>query len=654
MRAWFERVPARDGYRPDIDGLRAVAVLAVLGFHVAPGYVRGGFVGVDIFFVISGFLISSIIIADVKADRFRLSRFYARRVRRIFPALTVVLAASAAAAWLLLPDPDLARFGTHLFASAAFFPNLLFWSESGYFAAPLTNMLLHLWSLGVEEQFYIAWPLLLLGLLAFRRTAALVAALALASLAYSLLASWAAPAEGFYSPLSRAWQLLAGALAALWLPAISARTGNLLSLLGASLVAAGLILIDPTRAFPAPWALLPVGGTLLLIAAGPDELLNRVLAMRGAVGIGLISYPLYLWHWPLIAFAGSLTLGEPPVEWRAAAVLVSFPLAWLTFRFVEQPVRQRRKVRTATLAGLMAMLAAAGLLLSLGWGDGAWRPSPDPRSALIAHYRQLHRDQTSAANDYACSFGDPNRGIQRTSLPPGCATGGGPADWLLWGDSHARALGVGLKGQLPAGVRLTQVTTSGCAPLQRDSRLCRFSDEQALAAISHLRPRLVILAQRSEHDRQDWPDLAARIERAGAQQVVLVGPAPQWQRSLPTIAATRFWPAIPAFSAAELDPRVDAIDARLRHGPLPEGIRYVSLIAGLCPQQGCRVAVPGADPMSLMAVDYGHLSPDGSAFVARTIVVPALVALSSGAAVDRPAESRPAAGEGRRGGRPQA
>ena len=287
-------------YRPDIDGLRAIAVLAVLAFHAFhafPRFCPGGFVGVDIFFVISGYLISTIIFDDVASGRFTCAGFYARRIRRIFPSLVTVVLAVLIVGFFLDFSTEFARLGTHAAAGAAFLSNLLLWRESGYFdIAPVHKPLLHLWSLGVEEQFYIVWPLMIAAL-SGRRILWVVAAILLVSFATNIAIVSSQPTAAFFSPVTRFWELMIGSLLAysaharLWVP----QRRDALSVIGFILLLTSLSLINREIVFPGWAALAPTLGTAALIAAGPDARLNRMLlANEAAVFVGLISYPLYL------------------------------------------------------------------------------------------------------------------------------------------------------------------------------------------------------------------------------------------------------------------------------------------------------------------------------------------------------------------------
>src|ERR1044072_850678 len=317
-------------YRPDIDGLRAFAVIFVLMFHAFPARLPGGFVGVDVFFVISGFLITQIIVSDIDRGSFIPARFYARRVRRIFPALIVVLIASLALGHQLMLVPDLMSLCRNAVASALFSANLMLLSETGYFDIDAhLKPLLHLWSLGIEEQFYLVWPWLLLAVPRawFVR---FVLAVLVSSFALNILVVHDPPSAPFYLPITPAWELMAGALVARWQPA-GTRPG-LTAAAGAIAIGVSVFWFNARTVFPGWAAALPVGGTMLLICS-KDSLFNRtVLGNRTAVNIGLISYPLYLWHWPLLVFLQIYRSGVPLTNLQRVLVLaLSFALASLTY-----------------------------------------------------------------------------------------------------------------------------------------------------------------------------------------------------------------------------------------------------------------------------------------------------------------------------------
>jgi peptidoglycan/LPS O-acetylase OafA/YrhL len=356
-------------YRPDIDGLRAVAVLSVVIFHAFPdeAWLPGGFIGVDVFFVISGYLISKILFSEIEQHRFSLASFYGRRIRRIFPALAVCLAAVLAYGFVVLLPSELAQLGKQVFFGASFLSNFALWSESGYFDSTATSKpLLHLWSLGIEEQFYILWPPLLW--IAFKLKAAigrLIVGLLVASFAVNIALSLTDMSSDFYLPVSRFWELLAGATLA-WRRDIALNAGlkHVISLAGIAAILVSARLFTSDMRFPGWLALLPVAGSVAIILAGQNAFVNRtILSNRVAVSVGLISYPLYLWHWPLIAFSYVIR-GKPPTSFMAFGIVIaSLLLAWATYRFIESPVRfsSNRVRHTQIVAACVAVLGACGL-----------------------------------------------------------------------------------------------------------------------------------------------------------------------------------------------------------------------------------------------------------------------------------------------------
>ena len=367
MKAFF--LPhANADYRPDIDGLRAFAVLSVVLYHAFPKAVRGGYVGVDVFFVISGFLISSILFAEMTEHRFSFTAFYERRIRRIFPALAVCLAAVLAYGFVALTPSELAQLGKHVFFGAGFLSNMVLWSESGYFdSAAAYKPLLHLWSLGIEEQFYILWPVLLW--VVFRLNAKvgrLLAVLFLASFTINVALSIIDISADFYLPISRFWELLAGAALA-WRRQIvlSLNVRSWISCAGLAALLTSAAFFTAEMRFPGWLALLPVAGAVAIIMAGPEAAMNRIVfSNRAVVFVGLISYPLYLWHWPLISYAYVIRLGKAPTPLMSTVlVAASFLLAWATYRFIEYPVRfgAHRHRSTLIFAVCVAALGAAGL-----------------------------------------------------------------------------------------------------------------------------------------------------------------------------------------------------------------------------------------------------------------------------------------------------
>ena len=358
-------------YRKDIDGLRALAILLVIGFHAFG--VKGGFIGVDIFFVISGFLISTIIFDNIKNNQFSFLDFYVRRALRILPALITVLSFCIIFGWFALLGDEYQHLGKHVAGSSIFMSNLLLFKESGYFdKLSEGKILLHLWSLSIEEQFYIFWPLILL--LVRRYIKKFFAFLMLAfifSLTYCIYLTFYHPFSAFYSPLSRGWELITGAILSIALSSPHKKTmpflathSNKFSVIGFILIITATAILNKKSYFPGFWAMLPTFGTAFIILAGPTALLNRkILANNMMIFLGLISYPLYLWHWPLITFANILQGGNADLLILLYAVLISIFFAWLTYKFVEHPIRFRSN-KKMTVPALITLLPAIGCL---GW-----------------------------------------------------------------------------------------------------------------------------------------------------------------------------------------------------------------------------------------------------------------------------------------------
>lgn len=430
-------------YRADIDGLRAVAVLPVVAFHAFPNRLTGGFIGVDIFFVISGFLISTIIFENLERGSFSFADFYARRVRRIFPALFLVLLTTLVLGWALLFTSEFRNVARHVAAGSAFLANFALWQESGYFDADSTSKpLVHLWSLGVEEQFYIVWPLLVW--LGWRLRANIVGLLAVAgvlSFATMFYMKGVDTVGMFFSPLSRFWELLAGAGLA-WAARrnpglIGTSVGlpqHLASLAGIALIGGGVLLMSEALVFPGAWAWIPVAGAMLLIAAGPGAVVNRwVLANPVMVWFGLISYPLYLWHWPFLSYAW-IVYGAPPATIKLLAVALSVVLAWLTYRFIERPVRRAKGMeRVAPLAAAVGGIASVAFVLHFAAGTqtrlGEATASAAPPEAEVKAWDEALKGSSCVSNLGLVM--QPQQNCISTTAEP---------RWLVVGDSHSSAL----------------------------------------------------------------------------------------------------------------------------------------------------------------------------------------------------------------------
>lgn len=453
-------------YRRDIDGLRAVAVLAVVAYHAFPVSLRGGFVGVDIFFVISGFLISTIIFENLENNTFSFLEFYARRIRRIFPALILVLASCLAFGWFVLLADEYRQLGKHIFASSAFIQNIILWREAGYFDNTAeTKPLLHLWSLAVEEQFYIVFPFLLWASWKKKFNLLTLTIIVGAISLYLNLAGIQKDAVAtFYSPQTRFWELLSGSIlgwlllykrnriepifskANYWLNTIFYRSGfsnpnilaNCISLFGLSLIIWSATQIEGTWAFPGGWAIIPVLGAVFIIAAGHQAWVNRyILSNRIAVGIGLISYPLYLWHWSLLSFVRIIEGKTPHRDVRITMVAASIILATLTYLLIERPIRfgKYKAIKVVILVILTAAIGLTGIIIH--HADGV------KERAVV----QLNWNLDSGKDgwDNGHSISECGISVEQKSLFASCFSDRRPnVKYALFGDSKAGALFGGL------------------------------------------------------------------------------------------------------------------------------------------------------------------------------------------------------------------
>ncbi len=491
-------------YRREIDGLRAVAVIPVILFHAGLGPFGGGFAGVDVFFVISGYLIAGIVLDDIEAGRFTLARFYERRIRRIVPALFVMMAALIPLFWTVLPPAQFRELATGMAAAALSAANILYFNVAGYFdTAAELKPLLHTWSLAVEEQFYIVFPLAAAWLWPRGRRTFAIAMIVVTALSFG--AAWLSaprwPDAAFYLPHTRAWELGAGVLAALALRNGPVRDSGPLALSGLALTLASFILVDAETPWPGPATLMPVGGTVLLILfASPRTLAGRLLGHRVTVGLGLISYSAYLWHVPLFVLARTVSIGEPSTALMAGLALLSLALAWASWVFVETPFRRpssslhggRRAIFAAAIA-TGATFVGFGIVANVTRGLPARLPEAVRE---IATWRD--RDWAEARR---CAIDAPDAPIDRAT----CVFGNRDrVDTVLLGDSHAMTLARRLGERLGAdgGHGLLQLTSPGCIPVAGLRRVgarerCPLFNARFQAEIDTVvRPRAVVLFAR--------------------------------------------------------------------------------------------------------------------------------------------------------------
>lgn len=612
-------------YRPDIDGLRAIAVLSVVCFHVFPELIKGGFVGVDIFFVISGYLISGIIFDNLERGSFSYVEFYARRIRRIFPALILVLCASFVYGWFVLLAREYKQLGEHIAAGAGFVSNFALWNEAGYFDADAkTKPLLHLWSLGIEEQFYIVWPLLL-GYVWKRKhnLLAITLLVAAASFVVNIYSVQDHIIAAFYSPIARFWELMAGGVLAYVVSHSNRRlpvNPEWRSVAGLLLIILAIVLTNKNKAFPGWWALLPVVGTVFVISAGADSRLNRnVLGNPILVWFGLISYPLYLWHWPILSFA-RISEGETLTDGiRIAIVLASITLAWLTYRFVEKPARFGGwgRIKIILLCGLMITIGFAGY--NAYSRDGL--PFRKYQREFFFYdwkagyrYEQCFINGTDKPSSFASYCQGPPFSKQAKPLV------------LLWGDSHAASLYRGLYNRSNTdNFALAQFNASGCPPVMNFSvaagSRCQKINDYVFQKIRELRPNTVVLAANwmiyngedtwNELDFTKLKDTIQMLRGLNIRNIIIFGQLPAFDAHQPDIGQVVFRANKIDRTFERFDRESVVADEKIKVFAQENKVSYVSPQDLLCNTEGCLIST-SREKFYPLAWDYSHLTEAGS------------------------------------------
>jgi len=608
-----------DRYRPDIDGLRAIAVTLVVCFHAFPEAMPGGFIGVDIFFVISGFLITGIIARELDQQQFGLLAFYARRIRRIFPALIVVLGATLVLGWLWMLPLAYAQLSADVFASAAFVSNIALWLQSGYFDIESGRKpLLHLWSLGIEEQFYLCWPLILMLAARLRLSLLAVASvLGLASFALNVALIGSDPVATFYLPFTRAWELLAGGVLACGWNQLrhTSAASNLRAAAGLVLIAIAAGVLDSKSAFPGWWGLLPVAGAALLLSAPAAWGCRHLLSSPAMVRIGLISYPLYLWHWPLLVFFGIIKFAPLTLLERALIVALSFALAALTYRLVEVPFRFGRPNRRG-IAGLcagMGLVALAGGVIVAGRGFDFRLP------AQIREMTDVRTD-SSKWRLHECLL-DLSREM---SFADSCVDRDRRPLILLWGDSTAGALLPGLrKAQETRDFGIAQFTSSSCIPALNTDIAgvpnCRAINDKVLVLALKIKPDIVLLHGTWGGSLDGVAETVKALKQQTGARIIVLGSVPWWKRGLPNEVLRYFMLHHRLIPERSDRAEADSSGARLREKLVPLGAEFISVWDTLCNADGCLARI-GDTAKDISASDQVHLTEKASVFLMQSII----------------------------------
>jgi peptidoglycan/LPS O-acetylase OafA/YrhL len=670
--------PGHIKYRPDIDGLRGIAVLSVVGFHAFPFWITGGFIGVDIFFVISGFLISTIIYKNLDSHTFSFLEFYSRRIKRIFPALIVLMTACLWFGWFTLLADEYQLLGKHSAASAGFVSNFIFWQEAGYFdVASETKPLLHLWSLAIEEQFYIVWPLLVF--FVYNRKFNLLflcITICVTSFVLNVNMVHEDSTQSYYSPITRFWELSLGSVLAYVSfhkiglikslknivtnsqeksdgerkPGLEQTESfcHLQSFLGALLIGIAVLVINKYKAFPGWWALLPTLGAYLIISAGPRAWFNKIILSHSVlVWFGLISYPLYLYHWSILSFLEIIELRDPSRVIRIQAIVVSIVLAWLTYKFIEKPIRvgdYGARIKVVGLSTLMVIIGCFGYLMHTRDIE-SFSQVEEQSIALFSYDYFGGKTVEDFWGDNSCFLVTKNfsafeeRGCSNISFPDR------PVVFLI-GDSFAAYLAPGLRSYLNSQqINLMQFNSGWCDPLivEEVGERCANINKYIVKKVSQIKPDILILfsnyqARLHGRDKRIFggdktydvivDNELSKIKQLGVKNIIVVGQTPTWKGSLPKVLARHFLGKslpIPDRTYTGVEDRSLAWDKRMRSQNYGDGIVYVSLKDKFCDEKGCLTYIENDQDRDLIVFDYGHLTAIASDFVTQELLAPHLV-----------------------------
>lgn len=625
-------------YRSEIDGLRAIAVGSVVLAHAGVSVFQGGFVGVDVFFVISGYLITSLMLADRDKGRFSLSGFYFRRARRILPALFVVFVASLPFAWWLMVPSQLVEFGRSLTAATLFLSNAHFWEKTGYFQTASELMpLLHTWSLAVEEQYYLLFPFVFLLVSRFCPKAFpyVLGVLVVMSLSLSEWGAQNLPEQNFFFTFSRFWEILLGALCACLPVLVSRPWHRWASLAGLGLIGAAIFGFTPMTPTPSLVTLLPTcGAALVLLFGARDGLAKRFLTLPAMIGLGAISYSVYLWHQPVFAFARLYHVTGVPPFVMAMLVLLVLVLSYLSWRFVEQPFRHgaaftKRRVFTMSGAGIAAMAALGSWINTADLGQYRYSKEDLVLLNYDSYYRNLTKDTEDGQYFSNCVLES-----EKDTVDLSACLGIDAGIPVLWGDSHAQALASGV---MRRGIKPSLGIGAGCPPVISDKLLskktCLAYNEQILTRLvqADVSPRIYMHANwvlylekkrqlfLSEQELVDAVfDTIERL-RAGnpAVDIVLVGGVPQWGESLPVYIyrhGMRLDRSI-RIDAPEKNKEIRQFNAALRKRAADRDVTYTDPFDVLCNSDGCMATIEKNGVYFPMAWDYGHMTAEGAAFL---------------------------------------
>lgn len=620
-------------FRKDINGLRAFAVIAVVLFHFNASWMPGGFAGVDVFFVISGFLMTGIIFKGLENNNFSVLNFYVARANRIIPALAALCLALLIFGWFYLIPLEYKALGKHAASSVGFLSNVIYWREAGYFdAASHEKWLLHTWSLSVEWQFYIIYPLVLLALkriFSLKTLKSLIIVATVIGFIFSVYATYRWPSASYYLFPMRAWEMMLGGIAFLYPLKLQDNNKRLLETLGLILIVGSYVFITGDDPWPGYLALFPVLGTFLVIQAQRNEsIITGNLIFQN---LGAWSYSIYLWHWPFVVAIYTFSL---PDQYIYIGMVLSVLLGYLSYKYIERIKFPRSfptilgylKCKPIYIAGVVGALSSISYITN--GADLSYRAGANSERAKFLSYYALRKQNVYAEYMLECNSYTSLNTKGNLNIDPKCITKSGEGGVFLWGDSHAEALSLGLRSYLePQNIPFYQKTSAGCKPSLNETitqkgifkEACDHSNQLALKSIELVNPKYIVIAQANRHEKTDWLEISKYIASISSARVILVGPVSQWKPSLPQVMVKSYNWKNPddMISDSGLDVEVIQTDKLMKKRyDNTSDLTYISLIDRLCNTEktpySCRVR---ADDESLLQVDYGHLSEEGSLYV---------------------------------------
>lgn len=632
-------------FRKDINGLRAFAVIAVVLFHFNSSWMPGGFAGVDVFFVISGFLMTGIIFKGLENNDFSVLNFYVARANRIIPALAALCLVLLVFGWFYLTPLEYKALGKHAASSVGFLSNIVYWREAGYFdAASHQKWLLHTWSLSVEWQFYIIYPLVLIALkriFSLKTLKSLVLIATIIGFVFCVYATYRWPSASYYLFPMRAWQMMMGGLAFLYPFNLKDNKSKPLELFGLVLIVGSYILISATDPWPGYLSLFPVLGAFLVIQAQRNDsfLTGNIVFQK----IGAWSYSIYLWHWPFVVAIYTFSL---PDQYIYIGMALSILLGYLSYKYIERIKFPRSfpnllsylKCKPIYIAFAVCCISSI-IFISNGAKLEYRAGANSEKSKFLDYYAEQYEsnrdeDYWLKCNPYGSFKENGTYDIDAT-----CVQKKQDGGIFLWGDSHAEGLSLGLRTLAESNnIPFYQVTGAGCKPSFTDAvdmkgefkEACDQTNKLAIKSIKKLQPKLIVIAQRKDHDKTDWSYIADQLSLISNSKILLVGPISQWQPSLPQVMIkSNHWKKGDNYISDDgLDLSIIETDSNMRKIESINNLEYISQIEKLCLKDNeeikCRVV---DNNNNLLQLDYGHLSREGSKFIVDQVLADKILSM---------------------------